>query len=49
MKVGINTDILDNELGVCNKTHDLIANREALINKLVKKKLQHLMGALSSS
>ena len=37
-KFGLNMDILDIELSVCNNPPDIIANREALIKKLIKNK-----------
>ena len=37
-KVGLNTEILDIKLGVCNESHDVIVNRETLIKKLGKNK-----------
>ena len=38
MQVGLNTEILDIKLGVYNEMPGVIAKREKLIKKLVKKK-----------
>ena len=38
VKVGLNRDILDIELDVCNNPSDIISNREALIKKLINNK-----------
>ena len=38
-KVGLNTEILDIDLGVCNKLPDFISNRKALIKNIVGKKV----------
>ena len=38
VKVGLNRDILDIELGVCNNPSDIISNREALIKNIINNK-----------